>query len=199
MIFHPARVAPEKAVFRPALPMCFQSGLTEKQMVEKLSYAEQLRHPFWQRKRLEVLEYFRFTCYGCDSKEKTLHVHHKRYVKGRKAWEYELEDFEALCADCHNETHESKELLDSVIAQFPSVMWSDIAAVLVGYGEEYVDPGLWLTVDETHARAGKLAWLMLNLKSAQMFEVDQCFNRLGPDDFLEALQVAVQKKFGAEN
>ena len=47
-----ARVAPEKAVFRPALPMSFVPGITEIQMAT-MTYKEQLQHPNWQRKRLE--------------------------------------------------------------------------------------------------------------------------------------------------
>ena len=54
MNFHLARVAPEKAVFRPALPCVVLPGITEMQ-VEKLTYIQQLRHPNWQRRRLEVL------------------------------------------------------------------------------------------------------------------------------------------------
>ncbi len=193
IIFHAARVAPEKAVLRPALPMCFPSGSAEKQVIKKLNYGEQLKHPLWQRKRLEVFEKFNFTCFACDGKEKTLHAHHKSYIKGRQAWDYEVDNFEALCEDCHKETHESKELLNSVIAQFPSIMLTGLAAVLVGYGEECVDPALWLEVDELRARAGQMAWLMLNLDGGQLQEAIAIFKQIGPDGFMAALGRAVNK------
>jgi len=48
------RVAPEKAVFRPALPLVSLLGITEMQMAK--NYFEKLKDPRWQKKRLEVLE-----------------------------------------------------------------------------------------------------------------------------------------------
>lgn len=195
MSFHPARLATEKAVFRPALPTCSMPGITEMQMT-KLTYAEQLKHPNWQRKRLEVLEHYRFTCFGCGSTEKTLHVHHKQYIKGRKAWEYELENFEALCEDCHKETHDHKELLDSIIAQFPSEMYGLLADLLVGFGEEHVDASLWEFVDEDIAQTGRLAWhLHGNVKKGEAFEAADAFMQLGPDEFMAALRTRVRQDF----
>jgi hypothetical protein len=115
MNFGAARVAPEKAVFRPVLPLSLQPGFTGGHMAT-MTYTEQLRHPYWQRKRLEVLEDAGFKCENCGDAEKTLHVHHKKYVKGRKAWEYEREELAALCEDCHKREHDSREDLDRLIA-----------------------------------------------------------------------------------
>lgn len=196
MSFHMARLATEKAVFRPALPLCFEPGMTEMQMA-KMSYADQLRHPNWQRKRLEVLERYGFSCCACGSKEKTLHVHHKQYIKGRMAWEYELENFEALCEDCHKATHNDKERLESIIAQYPSEMYGMLADLLVGFGEEYVNAEQWEFVQEPIAQAGRLAWFLQgNTKTGECFEVADTFSQIGPDRFMEALRVAVRKDFG---
>ena len=71
-----------------------------------MTYREQLLSPFWQRKRLEALSAADFSCQHCYDKEETLHVHHKLYVKGRKAWEYELSELLVLCESCHKEEHE---------------------------------------------------------------------------------------------
>lgn len=66
------------------------------------SYAEKLKDPRWQRKRLEVFERAKFTCEECSGTDKTLHVHHKRYIRGREPWEYEDKvDLACLCEDCH--------------------------------------------------------------------------------------------------
>lgn len=73
--------------------------------MSRLSYAEQLKHPFWQRKRLEVLDAANFACERCGAAESTLHVHHKRYRRGRMAWQYPRSDFEALCEKCHSIEH----------------------------------------------------------------------------------------------
>ena len=114
MIYRTARVAPEKAVFRPALPLRSTPGSHGTNM-PKLSYTEQLKHPNWQRKRLETLEAAGWACQKCECKDVTLHVHHRRYVKGRLAWEYDGMDLEVLCEPCHSTQHEKRELLDALL------------------------------------------------------------------------------------
>lgn len=76
---------------------------------KNLSYYAQLKHPKWQRKRLEVLEAAGFSCVRCSDADSTLHVHHKRYVKGRMAWEYANAELAALCEACHGYEHEEEE------------------------------------------------------------------------------------------
>ena len=115
MILDAARVAPEKAVIRPALPMSFLPGISEMQMAT-MTYKEQLQHPNWQRKRLEALESAGFECENCGDKETMLHVHHKRYVKGRKAWEYELTELHVLCAPCHESEHGDQDAIKAILA-----------------------------------------------------------------------------------
>jgi hypothetical protein len=129
MILDAARVAPEKAVFRPALPMLLQPGLNGTDMT-KLTYGEQLRHPNWQRKRLEMLEAADWQCENCGEKEITLHVHHKRYIKGRMAWEYEAAELAVLCDPCHEDEH---HLTDELKAFLALVGVRQALAVLYGY------------------------------------------------------------------
>jgi hypothetical protein len=118
MVSCTARVAPEKAVFRPALPLHFlQPEFTGEHMATaKKTYAEQLKHPNWQRKRLEMLQRAGFKCELCEDKDSTLHVHHKRYVRGRQVWEYESSELQVLCEVCHAEHHEMHGLLEQVLA-----------------------------------------------------------------------------------
>jgi len=114
MSFPMARVAPEKAVFRPALPMGFLPGVNGTHM-GKMTYGEQLKHPNWQKRRLQMLEAAGWACRCCESKEVTLHVHHKKYVKGRMAWEYSDSELEVLCEPCHQEEHAAQSMLQTVI------------------------------------------------------------------------------------
>ncbi len=72
-------------------------------------WLEQYKHPNWQKKRLEVLERDKFTCCHCEEKEKTLHVHHKWYQKGKKVWEYPNVCFITLCDECHDHWHFMQE------------------------------------------------------------------------------------------
>jgi hypothetical protein len=112
------RLATEKADFRPALSSLPHAGfLPEKTMTKKLTYAEQLRHPNWQKKRLEVLKDAGWGCEICGDTETTLNVHHKRYRKGRMAWEYERNELMALCETCH----ESHHLLEGELADILAV------------------------------------------------------------------------------
>ena len=65
------------------------------------TYAEKLKDPRWQKKRLEILERDKFACRYCADKEKTLHVHHVYYEKGKSPWEYEGDMLLTLCERCH--------------------------------------------------------------------------------------------------
>lgn len=88
--------------------------------MSRASYAELLKHPLWQRKRLEVLSRADFRCERCGSAEHQLHAHHKTYVRGRQPWDYEDELLECLCDPCHGLAHEHKERLELLLAQQPS-------------------------------------------------------------------------------
>ena len=80
-------------------------------MGKKESYAEMLRNPLWQKKRLEILERDNYMCQYCGNTTKELHVHHKTYKMGAAPWEYDNDNLITLCHDCHEiETQEKKEL-----------------------------------------------------------------------------------------
>jgi len=67
----------------------------------KDEYAKLLKHPKWQRKRLEIMQRDGFKCCLCGDEETTLNIHHKEYVNGKKPWEYENEMLITVCEDCH--------------------------------------------------------------------------------------------------
>lgn len=79
-------------------------------------YAELLRDPRWQERRLRIMEAAKFSCVNCGTTEKTLAVHHKIYIRGRKPWEYEDHLLECICEDCHTRTHNKRTELDCVLA-----------------------------------------------------------------------------------
>jgi len=70
-----------------------------------MTYKEQLDHPKWQMRRLKILKRDKATCQECGCKEKQLHVHHKRYVSGRMAWDYQDWELTSLCKDCQAAKH----------------------------------------------------------------------------------------------
>lgn len=84
-------------------------------------YYALLRSPYWQRKRLEVLERFDFQCCECENNEDQLHVHHCWYEKGLKPWEYPDGCYLVFCDECHKEWHDMKLEIDKSLAS-PSIV-----------------------------------------------------------------------------
>lgn len=104
MSFATARLATEKADFRPALLLhSFAGFLPEKTMSE---YSEKLKDPRWQKMRLEILNRDNWHCQICMAGEFTLHVHHRRYLRGKLPWEYPQHMLVTLCEYCHAEETE---------------------------------------------------------------------------------------------
>ena len=138
----------------------------------KMSYSEQLKRPEWQKKRLEVLNAADWKCQCCEADDSMLHVHHKRYVKGRMAWEYAVGDLESLCESCHSEAHETKELIDEILAGLPTSMWMDAASLLVGWANGIVDDELSSRAyDAFTEEAGLLASACKNLSIYDVMEL----------------------------
>lgn len=81
------------------------------------SYFELLKHPNWQKRRLEILELANFECSHCSSKDKTLHVHHCYYQKRKKPWEYPDSALRCLCEDCHQEAQDAQLALGRVLSE----------------------------------------------------------------------------------
>lgn len=70
-----------------------------------MTYSTLLRLPQWQRKRLEVMFRDGFRCVSCGADHRTLNVHHKRYIRGHRPWEYDHDNLETLCEPCHESKH----------------------------------------------------------------------------------------------
>lgn len=98
------------------------------------TYAQQLKDPRWQKRRLEILSKADFRCVNCDAKDKTLHVHHKIYRKGCLAWEYADEDLESLCEDCH----EFETLVRAELNELLGRLSSGEIEQLVGYAKAMI-------------------------------------------------------------
>ena len=116
----------------------------------KMTYSEQLRHPNWQRKRLEVLSDANFECEDCGSKDNTLHVHHRQYFKGRLAWEYERHELAVLCEECHEMAHSVDDRLKKILSVAGS---NDALAMITGFYayDQMVDETFICDVEQQHA------------------------------------------------
>ena len=65
------------------------------------SYAEKLKDPRWQKKRLEVLNRDGWRCQCCEGQDLELHVHHAVYRRNADPWDYDNSELASLCKSCH--------------------------------------------------------------------------------------------------
>ena len=79
------------------------------------SYAEKLKDPRWQKKRLQIFERDGWACQICDDTESMLVVHHRDYQRGREPWEHPDELLIALCEHCHAGELDRSEIEQSLI------------------------------------------------------------------------------------
>lgn len=75
-----------------------------------MTYADKLKDPRWQRRRLEVFNRDSFTCQDCGNTKESLHVHHLGYTKG-EPWDTPGCLLRSLCWKCH----ESRQKLEDTI------------------------------------------------------------------------------------
>ncbi len=94
-----------------------------------MTYADKLKSPKWQKKRLEILERDEWECLCCGSNEKTLHVHHRYYEKDKEPWDYPDESLYCFCDDCHNEYTIKKKEINRLIKSISPFDYSR----LIGY------------------------------------------------------------------
>lgn len=73
----------------------------------KTTYSDRLKHPLWQKKRLQILKRDKWKCKLCGDEETTLHVHHHEY-SGGEPWEVENSLLVTLCEHCHTEIEQLK-------------------------------------------------------------------------------------------
>lgn len=157
---------------RHAVALLLAGASPEKQMA-KPTFAEQIKHPNWQRKRLEVLKDADWQCEHCGATDVTLNVHHKQYVKGRMYWEYERHELECLCEVCHKNHHQMQDGIRCLLAE---VDVGEAFALLAGFhhASDWVDRGnadQGREGDQLAYAAGLVAYLTHGLEIADMYRV----------------------------
>lgn len=103
------------------------------------TYAEKLKDPRWQKKRLKILERDHWKCRDCDSGLSELQVHHCAY-SGRDPWEAPDDVLLTLCEDCH-EDRQAKEneahlALGRLMAKLPPGDLDQFVPPLVRFSEK---------------------------------------------------------------
>lgn len=163
-----ARVAPEKQDFSTCPPFALPVGDGLERSMVFVPYKEQIKHPLWQKKRLEILNEKGFQCQMCGAEDKQLHVHHKFYKKGAMIWDYESEDLLVLCSDCHASIHAKKELLKKLIDTIDIYQFENLYSLIDGFLSDYDKPEGFsgYSYSATAIEAGNLANL------CEMFSVE---------------------------
>lgn len=98
-----------------------------------MNWADQYKHPLWQKKRLEALSAADYACQCCGGEDAQLHVHHKQYFKGRLIWEYSVNELSVLCDQCHHELHKSNDALKQVVSLLHPDGIAEVAALVAGF------------------------------------------------------------------
>lgn len=101
--------------------------------MKKQNYAELLRSPMWQKKRLEIMQRDNFTCQHCGSTQKSLQVHHLWYSSLKKPWEYENDCYITLCEDCHELETEYNSILYTSFCDLKTI------AGQKGFSKQFLD------------------------------------------------------------
>jgi hypothetical protein len=123
-----------------------------------MDFKDQYKHPLWQKKRLEAMECAGFCCESCESKDDQLHVHHRRYVKGRQIWEYDIKELSVLCGSCHEQAHADLEVFRQVQAMIPLSMMESASQLLAGWLDYFAFGDSSIEVSDQDAfYAGRLA------------------------------------------
>ena len=101
-----------------------------------LTYAEKLRDPRWQKKRLELLEASGWQCQCCSDSTKELQVHHGVYLRGKMPWEYEDWAYTVLCKGCHEFAQQAMEMGHIALAKSHRLLH---LAILADGNSELID------------------------------------------------------------
>ncbi len=133
-----------------------------------MGYAELLKDPRWQKRRLEIMERDEWTCQACGDTKATLTVHHKSYrmVDGKfvDIWDYPGEDLITLCEECHAEEE----------VNLKGVQKHVYFTLRAGFEDYKAISHILLAIKETRIRCGR----RLNIEDAKNM-VDG-FNELSP-------------------
>lgn len=106
--------------------------------MKQLSYAEKLKSPKWQKKRLEILNLKGFKCEACGDEENQIQVHHRFYLKGREPWQYDNDVFQVLCEKCHEKLH-AKDKQELIITLEEEKLLSLIREIILQDRDFYED------------------------------------------------------------
>lgn len=126
------------------------------------TYSEKLKDPKWEEFRQRAFDRYGRRCTECGEDShygEHHHVHHKRYIRDREPWQYDLDDVTVLCKMCHNEIHDAEQDFRDLIRQSrPNVAFHfQYLAQCLSEIDEY-DVVSVLSRAKVHAKNLKYGW-----------------------------------------
>jgi hypothetical protein len=97
-----------------------------------MTYFEKLKHPKWQKKRLDILNRDSFTCQYCGDKESTLHVHHFEYLNP-DPWDIDDSLLITCCQNCHVVIEFLKTAFDYKASKISYIGYGDTSQIACVY------------------------------------------------------------------
>ncbi len=125
-------------------------------------YAQKLKNPLWQKRRLEIMQKANFKCEVCSRETRTLHVHHIFYVSGRDPWDYPDAVLVCLCDQCHKVEHDHLGIVSAVEDL--------IGTFLSGYHNHKEGIQMWqllLSLKGNKTVKDRYSWLIAHLYDAE--------------------------------
>lgn len=121
-----------------------------------MTYAEKLRDPRWQKKRLQILERDGWRCKHCLSGEKNLQVHHLYYAR-KNPWEYPDSCYQTLCDECHKTRQtvvdEGIENIRVMLGEVPNERLVEIVSSAVSASRREINKSVSVPVTKEEGRA----------------------------------------------
>lgn len=129
-----------------------------------MSYAEKLKDPRWQKKRIKILERDSWACQCCFNTEAELQVHHRVY-RGGDPWEIDNKYLVTLCKKCHENESQTDVYKRFVIELKTIFMADDVHILLEGFKNTplHGHPSLF---------AGSINWLLTDKDMIQKVYTD---------------------------
>lgn len=184
--FDTARVAPEKAVFRPALPSSFLPGLNGTDMAKRKSLTKGVR--------FEVFKRDRFTCLYCGAHPPQVKLHVDHVIAVANGGSNDIDNLATSCDSCNLGKS------DKSLNQVPMSLVEKAADVaereeqLSGYAKvmeakrDRIEDEMWRVANVLEPGCSKKGYDKADLKSISKF-----IEKLGVYEVLDAAEIASAK------
>lgn len=161
-----------------------------------MQYHQQMKHPLWQKKRLDVLEDRGFECENCGSGDIELHVHHPFYKRGAMIWDYDKDELRCLCTECHKNEHALDEKIKLLLSEY-GTQKEEIIGFLKGMHD---NP--WTKLDDYGEITGYMKYYGIDCTPLEKSLINEpiperLFRNSSPSDIGYVIRTIIETKFNS--